>query len=117
MSDKAGVSVDCQIKTIFDKTLATDFKKLIIERFEKSITSSSVLELDDHPKNGFSLNATLELTRDDKSKPPQLKGTIAVAIVGPGITATTINLKPSSPSSADVGSNPKSTASQAKALV
>jgi hypothetical protein len=60
---------------------------------------------------------TLELPRDDKSKPPVLKGAISVAIMGVGITPTTANIKPASPNFADVGSNPRSTLSQAKLLV
>jgi len=120
MSDnngKLGVTVHFAAKTIYDKALTNEFKNLIVGKFEDAINKSSKLEVDDHPRNGFILNVTLELPRDDKSKPPVLKGAISVAIMGVGITPTTANIKPASPNFADVGSNPRSTLSQAKLLV
>lgn len=117
MSDKAGVSVDCVIKTIYDKSLTSDLKTLIITRFENGIGKSSKLEVDDNTKKGFSLTATLELTKDDKLKELQLKGRISIAIMGIGIGAVTINIKPTGWSAADAGRDPKSTAAQAKLLV
>jgi hypothetical protein len=117
MANKLGVSVDGQIKTIFDKSLTSDLKKLIIDTFKAAVSKSPKLEVDDNPTQGFSLSATLELTKDEKSKPPQLKGMIPVAIMGVGMKAVTINLKPNGPSSADAGMNQKAGAAQAKALV
>jgi hypothetical protein len=114
---KLGVSVDCLIKAIYDKSLTKEFKDLIVGKLGDAINKSKKLEVDDNTKKGFSLNATLELTRDDNSKPPVLKGAISVAIISVGLTPTTINIKPTSPNFADVGSNPRSTLSQGKLLV
>jgi hypothetical protein len=112
---KLGVSVDCVIKSLFDKSLTTDLKKLITTTLETAIDKSGKLEVVDKPTKGFSLTATLELTKNDKIKPPQLEGKISIAILGVGMPASTINLQ--TPGSADPGSNPRSAASQAKALV
>jgi hypothetical protein len=117
MADKLGVSVDCVIKTIFDKALTTDTKNLILNKIKTAIGKSAKLEVDDKPTKGFSLNATLVLTKDDKLKELQLKATLSFEIMAVGMAAGTINLKPTSPASADAGANPKSTAAQAKALV
>jgi hypothetical protein len=38
-------------------------------KIEAAIGKSSKLEVDDKPAKGLSLTATLELTKDDKSKP------------------------------------------------
>ena len=117
MADKTGVSVDCVIKTIFDKSLTSDLKKLMETRFTAGINKSSKLGVDKNPKKGFSLTATLELTKDDKAKELQLKGRISIAIMGVGISAVTINIKPTGWSAADAGRDQKSTAAQAKLLV
>jgi hypothetical protein len=115
MADKLGVSVDCVVKTIFDKALTNDLKKFIGGKVKTAIGKSSKLELDDHPDPGFSMTITLELAKDDKSKPPQFKAVIAIAIMGSGITASTINLK--TPAAGDAGSNPAKFGDRAKDVV
>jgi len=115
MANKAGVAVDSIVKTVFDKALTNDLKKCMNAKIKTAIGKSSKLEVDDNPKQGFSLTATLELTKDDKSKPVQLKATIAIAILGSGISAVTINLK--TPGQADAGSNPDKYGAVANELV
>jgi len=105
MADKLGVSIDYVIKTIFDKSLTTEMKKLIGTKIEGAIAKSAKLEVDYDTKKGFSLTVTLELTREDKSKPPQIKGIISMAIIGTGLTAGTINLK--TPAQGDAGNAAK----------
>jgi mannose/fructose/N-acetylgalactosamine-specific phosphotransferase system component IIC len=75
------------------------------------------LEVDEKPVKGFALNSILELNKDEKLKSLQLKGSISIAIMGVGMAAVTINLKPNGPSAADAGRDQKSDAAQAKVLV
>jgi hypothetical protein len=105
MADKLGVSIDYVVKTIFDKSITADIKKAMSTKIETAINKSSKLEVDYDTKKGFSMTVTLELTKDDKTKPPQIKGTIAMAIVGTGLTAGTINLK--TPAQGDAGNPAK----------
>lgn len=114
MADKLGVSVDYIVKTIFDKSLTSELKKCMATKIETAINKSAKLEVDNNTKKGWSLTATLELTRDDKSKPPQIKGTIAMAIVATGLPAGTINLK--TPAQGDAG-NPDKPAGPARDVV
>jgi hypothetical protein len=111
---KFGVSVDCVVKTIFDKSLG-NLKDSIIKQIEDAVADTDVLEVQDTPKKGFSVTATLTLTKDDKAKPPQIEATITLAVLAVGVGAGTINSKKSA--KADAGSNPKSMASQAEAAV
>jgi len=117
MADKLGVSVNCVIKAIYDKSIAADFKKLILTKIKEGINKSSKLEVDEKPVKGFALNSILELNKDEKLKSLQLKGSISIAIMGVGMAAVTINLKPNGPSAADAGRDQKSDAAQAKVLV
>ena len=105
MADKLGVSIDYVIKTIFDKSLTAEMKKCLAAKIEPAINKSAKLEVDYNTKKGFSMTVTLELTKDDKGKPPQINGTIAMAIVGTGLTAGTINLK--TPAHGDAGNPAK----------
>ena len=114
MADKLGVSIDYVIKTIFDKSITTDIKKSMSTRVETAINKSSKIEVDYNTTKGFSMTVTLELTKDDKSKPPQIKGAIAIAIVGSGLASTTINLK--TPAQGDAG-NPNKPFPPAKDVV
>jgi hypothetical protein len=115
MADKLGVSIDCVIKTIFDKKLDPELRKFMGAKLKAAINKSSKLEVvDGTPDKGFSLTSTLELTKDDKSKPVQLKATIAIAILASGLTAGTINLK--TPGEADAG-NPDKFAARAKDVI
>jgi hypothetical protein len=101
MADKLGVSIDYVIKTIFDKSLTNDIKKCLATKIETAINKSAKLEVDYNTKKGWSLTVTLELTKDDKAKPPQIKGTIAMAAAATGLGAGTINLK--TPAQGDAG--------------
>jgi hypothetical protein len=115
MADKLGVSVDCVVKTIFDKALINDVKKFLGGKVKTAIGKSSKLELNDNPDPGFSMTVTLlELTKEDKGK-PQIKAVIAIAILGSGITASTINLK--TPANGDAGSNPAKFGDRAKDVI
>ena len=114
MADKLGVSVDCVVKTIFDKALTNDMKKFMGAKVKAAIGKSSKLELNDNPDPGFSMTVTLELTKEDKGK-PQIKAEIAIAIMGSGITASTINLK--TPANGDAGSNPAKFGDRAKDVI
>ena len=116
MADKLGVSVDCIVKTIFDKALTNDMKKFMGGKVRTAIGKSSKLELNDNPDPGFSMTVTLVLTKEDKGK-PQIKAEIAIAIMGSGITASTINLKTPTPASGDAGSNPAKFGDRAKDVI
>ena len=85
-------------------------------KIKAAINKSSKLEVViGTPGKGFSLTATLELAKDDKSKPLQIKATIAIAVLSSGLTSVTVNLK--TPGEADAGSNPAKFADRANIVI
>ena len=116
MANKLGASLDCVVKTIFDKSLTNDLKKFMGAKVMAAVNKSSKLEVvSGTPDKGFSLTSTLEMTMDDKSKPAQIKAAIAIAVLGSGLTSVTINLK--TPGAADAGSNPAKFVDRAKDVI
>jgi hypothetical protein len=107
------VSVDCNITTIFDKTLTADFKKLVIAALQEGVEASDKLQVKPNPKKGYTLTAIISLTKNDS----QVKGTLSFKVLQIGIGASVIHTPTPASGFADAGSNPKSTIAQAKELV
>jgi hypothetical protein len=112
MADKVGVAVDVIVKTSLTKAAPADLKKWICSQIKAAINKSSKLEMEEGKlTKGFSLTATLELTMNDKAKPPQVHAVMSMAVMATGMSAGTINLK--TPADADAG-NPDKIAGPAK---
>jgi hypothetical protein len=116
MANKTPVSVKCVIKTIFDKSLSSVALKAMGNAIGKAIGGSSKLEVSTKSGTGFVLTATLVLTRNDKSKPPEIDAQVSISVMASGTGAAKV-INASQGGSADIGSNPDKLAARATELL
>src|SRR5437867_13305481 len=82
MADKTYISLgQCEVKTTFDPKYKSSLRPVMGETIKKAIEASGDFTTSNpHPGDkdakSFTLNVSISITKDDKSKPPKLKVTV-----------------------------------------